>query len=117
MKRALLPFFHALLLGLAFVFIFASPAQAWWNPDWTIRKKITIDTTPNGGAITDPIGTSPVLIRLADLNFAAAKEDGSDIRIISGDDKTPLPFHIEKFDSLLGAAFVWVSVPDLKPGA
>jgi len=96
---------------------FAGRAQAWWNQDWTIRKKITIDTSATGGAITDPIGTTQVLIRLSDFNFGAAKDDGSDIRIIAEDDKTPLAFHIEKYDSLLGAAFVWVKVPDLKPGA
>ncbi|MCE0523443.1 MAG: DUF2341 domain-containing protein, partial [Methylacidiphilales bacterium] len=59
----------------------------------------------------------PVLIRLADFDFGSAKDDGSDIRLIAEDDKTPLAFHIEKYDSLLGEAFVWVKVPDLKPGA
>src|SRR6201996_6266713 len=88
-------------------------AHAWWNDKWTLRKKITIDTTANGGAISDPIGTTPVLIRLSDFNFGAARDDGSDIRIIAADGKTSLPYHIEKYDSLLGEAFVWVSVPDL----
>jgi biopolymer transport protein ExbB len=117
MNRAIFPFFNAFLLGIAAAFILSSPAQAWWNNDWTLRKKITIDASPAGGAISDPIGPAPVLIRLADFNFGAAKEDGSDIRLIAGDDKTPLAFHIEKYDSLLGEAFVWVNVPDLKPGA
>ena len=91
--------------------------HAWWNDKWTIRKKITIDAGPTGGAITDPIGTTPVLIRLADFNFGAAKEDGSDIRVVTEDDKTTLPCRIEKYDSLMGEAFVWVSVPNLKAGA
>ncbi len=106
-----------LILALVCQLLGISPAQAWWNKDWTLRKKVSIDMTPNGGAITDPLGAPAVLVRLSDLNFGAAKEDGSDIRIIAADDKTPLPFHIEKFDSLMGAAFVWVKVPDLKPGA
>jgi biopolymer transport protein ExbB len=109
MKR-LLPI---LLLALTL----SGTAHAWWNDKWTVRKKITIDTTPTGGAISDPIGTTPVLIRLSDFNFGAAKDDGSDIRIIADDDKTSLPYHIEQYDSLLGEAFVWVSVPNLKPGA
>jgi biopolymer transport protein ExbB len=92
-------------------------AHAWWNDKWTLRKKITIDTSPAGGAISDPIGTTPVLIRLSDYNFGAGHDDGSDIRIIADDDKTSLPYHIERFDSLLGEAFVWVSVPNLKSGA
>ena len=33
------------------------------------------------------------------------------------DDKTPLKHHVEKYDSLLGEALVWVSVADLQPGA
>ncbi len=117
MKR-FVPFISVVVLLVgAGMFLFATPAQAWWNNDWTLRKKITIDLSANGGAINDPIGTPPVLLRLADLNFSAAREDGSDIRVIAADDKTPLPFHVEKFDPLMGAAFVWVKVPDLKPGA
>jgi biopolymer transport protein ExbB len=117
MKRATTNLLKIVLVGIVAGFTFSSTAQAWWNNDWTIRKKITIDTSAAGGAISDPIGTTPVLIRLADLDFGAAKDDGSDIRLIAGDDKTPLAFHLEKFDSLLGEAFVWVKVPDLKPGA
>src|ERR1700677_1293549 len=117
MKRFLQHLLPALVLVTAGALFLPTAAQAWWNNDWTLRKRVTIDTTPNGGGITDPLGTPAVLVRLSDLNFGAAKEDGSDIRIIAADDKTPLPFHIEKFDSLMGAAFVWVKVPDLKPGA
>jgi biopolymer transport protein ExbB len=117
MKRAMPHLLKVVLVGLAASCAWSGTAQAWWNNDWTIRKKIMIDTGATGGAISDPIGTTPVLIRLADFDFGSAKDDGSDIRLISGDDKTPLAFHIEKYDSLLGEAFVWVKVPDLKPGA
>jgi biopolymer transport protein ExbB len=60
-----------------------------------------------------------VLIRLhaGNFKFESAKEDGSDLRIVAGDDKTPLKFHIEKYDPLLAEALIWVAVPDLKPGA
>jgi len=60
-----------------------------------------------------------VLVRLHSGNFKleSAKEDGSDLRFIAGDDKTPLRFHLEKFDPLLGEALAWVALPDLKPGA
>lgn len=104
---------------LAMSLVLSGTAHAWWNDAWTIRKKITIDTTSAGSAISDQIGTMPVLIRLhdGDFQFASAKDDGSDLRFIAADDKTPLTYHIEKYDSLLGEAFVWVKVPDLKPGA
>jgi biopolymer transport protein ExbB len=93
-------------------------AFAWWNDDWTLRKKITLDTTSTGVSISDPIGTSVLLVRLhdGDFQFANAKDDGGDIRFVTEDDKTLLPYHIEKFDSLLNEAFVWVRIPDLKPG-
>ena len=97
----------------------SSTANAWWNEQWTVRKKITVDTSPAGGAITDPVGTAVVLVRLSDNNFqfASAKEDGSDIRFIAADDKTPLKFHLERIDTLLNEAFAWVRVPDIAPGA
>lgn len=106
---------------LAFVFLAAlwpSPAAAWWNDQWTLRKKITIDTGPSGAGISDAIGSTPILVRLhvGNFRFGGAKEDGGDLRFVAGDDKTPLKHHVEKYDSLLGEALVWVGVPDLKPG-
>ncbi|HEX4638670.1 MAG TPA: DUF2341 domain-containing protein [Chthoniobacterales bacterium] len=97
----------------------ANNAHAWWNKEWTIRKKIDIDTTTAGAPIADQIGTTAILIRLHDGNFkfTEAKEDGSDIRFVAGDDKSLLTYHIEKYDALLNEAFVWVKIPDLKPGA
>lgn len=109
-----------LLLGLVTVLtLLPSPAKAWWNDDWSLRKKITIDASASGANITDPIGATPVLIRLhaGNFRFSSAKDDGSDLRFVAGDDKTPLKHHIEKYDSLLGEALVWVAVPNLQPGA
>jgi biopolymer transport protein ExbB len=111
--------FTRMLLGALAILTLSGTANAWWDSDWSIRKKITIDTTNNGAAIDDAIGAAAVLLRLSDgdFQFAAAKDDGSDIRFVAADDKTPLAFHIESFDSLMSEAFVWVKVPDLKPGA
>jgi biopolymer transport protein ExbB len=97
----------------------ANNAHAWWNKEWTIRKKIDIDTSTAGAPIADQIGTTAILIRLHDGNFrfTEAKEDGSDIRFVAADDKTLLTYHIEKYDALLNEAFVWVKIPDLKSGA
>ena len=107
-----------MLCVLLAAMMFSGTARAWWNGEWTMRKKITIDATPAGGAIADPIAATPVLIRLHDGNFQFlnAKDDGSDIRFVAADDKTPLAFHIEKFDPVLNEAFVWVNLPALKPG-
>ncbi|MGH8046297.1 MAG: DUF2341 domain-containing protein [Chthoniobacterales bacterium] len=104
---------------LAVLLCAIAPAHAWWNPEWTTRKKITVDTTSAGSEISSPIGGSTVLVRLHDGNFqfTSAKGDGSDIRFVAADDKTVLPSQVEKFDNLLNEALVWVRVPDLKPGA
>jgi biopolymer transport protein ExbB len=110
---------HRLLMGALAILTLSGTANAWWDGDWTIRKKIVIDTTSAGVSIDNPIGSAAVLFRLhdGDFQFQAAKDDGSDIRFVAADDKTLLTYHIEKFDSLMSEAFVWVKVPDLKPGA
>lgn len=111
--------FRQLLLTASVFLLLGSPARAWWDNNWTARKKITIDTSAATGAeIAAPIGGATVLVRLHDGNFqfAAAKEDGSDIRFVAEDDKTVLPSQVEKYDGLMNEAFVWVKVPDVKPG-
>jgi biopolymer transport protein ExbB len=92
---------------------------AWWNAEWTLRKALTVDTTEAGGGITEAVGAAAVLVRLHDGNFqfGAAKEDGADIRFVAEDDKTVLAHHVERYDSLLNEAFVWVKVPEIKAGA
>jgi len=96
-----------------------SAEAKWWNGEWSIRKRITLDLGAQAAGIKEPLGSAAVLIRLHDGNFqfSAAKEDGSDIRLIAADDKTPMAFHIERYDPLLAEAFVWVNVPNLQPGA
>jgi biopolymer transport protein ExbB len=95
-------------------------ALAWWNGDWSYRKEIDFDLTPQGADITGAPTDVPVLIRLSLGNFqyfADAKPDGSDFRFVDADDKTPLKFHIEHFDPKTQIAFVWVRVPHLTGGA
>ncbi len=106
------------MLGICLtIFTLGADAGAWWNEAWTVRKKITVD--PAAVTIGEPIGTAVVLVRLYDGNFqfGSAREDGSDLRFIAADDKTPLKFHLERYDGVLYEAYAWVKVPDLKPGA
>jgi biopolymer transport protein ExbB len=95
-----------------------TPAQAWWNSQWTSRKKITLNLADGGLSIKEPVANAVVLIRLHDGNFqfSSAKDDGSDLRFVASDDKTLLAYHIEKYDSLMSEAFVWVRIPNIKPG-
>jgi len=108
---------HRGLLGFLVILFLGMDANAWWNEAWTSRKKITLD--PAAGPVSDQIGTTVVLLRLYDGNFqfGASREDGSDIRFVAADDKTPLKFHFERYDGVLYEAFVWVRVPEVKPGA
>jgi biopolymer transport protein ExbB len=97
----------------------AAPANAWWNSDWALRKKVVLDPTASGANIAEAVASPAVLLRLSDGNFrfASAQSDGSDIRIVAADDKTLLPYHIETFDPVLDVAFVWVKIPNLAPSA
>ena len=119
MNRKNITPFKSLLLCLLAASLFSSTAHAWWNKEWTIRKKFTVDTGSKEAAIKDEIGTTVVLIRLHDGNFqfSEAKDDAGDMRFVSADDKTVLAHHIERYDGVLNEAFVWVRVPDVKPGA
>jgi len=109
------------ILSAALLLAWASAASAedWWNKEWTARKSFTVDTGKTGLEMTDPAGTSLVLIRLhqGNFNFATAKENGADLRFVAEDGKTLLEHQIEKWDALMNEAFVWVKVPDIKAGA
>src|ERR1039457_2273612 len=101
---------------LLFTFVAGiSQADAWWDAKWQYRKKVAFDASDKGGNVKESVTDAPVLVRLHSGNFvfANAKKDGSDIRFISADDKSPLKFHIEKFDPKLEIALVWVKVPKI----
>jgi biopolymer transport protein ExbB len=108
-----------LALNLAIASLAPAAETNWWDAKWPTRKKIDIDTTGKGVAIAEPIGTTAVLVRLHEgiFSFMSAREDGSDLRFLADDHKTPLKHHVEKWDSLLNEAYVWVQVPDLKPAS
>ncbi len=99
--------------------LWGTHARAWWNGDWQYRKEIDFDLSSAGADITGSLTDVPILIRLSIANFqyfGDTKPDGSDIRFVAADDKTPLKFHIERFDSQSQLAFIWVRVPHLTGG-
>ena len=97
----------------------AARAEAWWDAKWTARRKVGFDLSDKGAGIKESLTDLPVLVRLhsGNFNFSAAKKDGSDLRFIGADDKSPLKFHIEKFDPKLEIALIWVRIPQLAGGA
>jgi biopolymer transport protein ExbB len=91
-------------------------AASWWNNDWKYRKEIGFDLSPAGADIAATPQDVPVLVRLSLANFSYfndTKPDGSDFRIVAGDDKTPLKFHFEKYDPQNQMALLWVRVPQI----
>ncbi|WP_447725929.1 DUF2341 domain-containing protein [Sphingomonas koreensis] len=101
---------------LAAMTAFATPAQAWWGTDHAYRTKINLNTSAAG--VTGEVARAPVLVRLhqGNFNFADAKPDGSDLRFVAGDDRTPLKFHVESWNAQAQQALVWVDVQGLQPG-
>jgi biopolymer transport protein ExbB len=94
-------------------------AWSWWNDDWSSRKQITLDASMTGADLRDSVADFPVLVRLHTGNFSyfsELAEGGKDIRFMA-DDKTPLKFHVEKFDALNEMALVWVKMPSIQGGA
>src|SRR5262245_10595931 len=92
---AVVLFLLAGLLGMT------QSAYAWWNDQWAFRKEITFDLSAAGADIGGAPADVPVLIRLSLGNFgyfSDTKPDGSDLRFVAGDDKTPLESHVERYD-------------------
>jgi len=95
-----------------------SEANAWWDGKWKQRKKIQFDTSSKGADIKENLTDIPVLVRLhtGNFGFSGAKADGTDLRFVGADDKSPLKYHIEKYDAKEEIAFVWVKVPRISGG-
>lgn len=103
------------LLALVLLLLPAS-AAAWWNPEWPYRMRIVVGAGEGGTA--QPLRAT-ILVRLHQgvFNFNNAKEDGTDIRFVAGDDRTPLRFSVERYDSLVDqVGLFWVTIPELATG-
>jgi biopolymer transport protein ExbB len=94
--------------------LFPQIASAWWNEEWGFKKKITLDSQILKQEGINSPEQAPTLIRLHTGNFLSFTEladKGKDIRILAGDEKTPLKFFIEKLDAVNEMAFIWVNLP------
>jgi biopolymer transport protein ExbB len=95
-------------------------AATWWNNDWKYRKEIGFDLSPTGADVAGTPQDLPVLLRLSLANFSYfndTKPEGSDFRLLAGDDKTPLKFHFERYDPQNQLAFLWVLLPQITGGS
>jgi biopolymer transport protein ExbB len=93
-------------------------ALAWWNKDWSQRTAVTLNTSSAGVAIQGTLSNVAIPIRLhsGNFDFVNARPDGSDLRVLAADDRTPLKFWIERFDSVNELAVLWVQAPSILPG-
>jgi biopolymer transport protein ExbB len=105
-----------LLVTAALLAAAGNNAHAWWNKDWSARTPIALDTTKTGFEIGGDAGDASVLVRLhsGNFDFTLAKENGTDLRFVSEDDKTVLEHRVEKWDPLMNEAFVWVRIPEVR---
>ena len=91
-----------------------SIASAWWNEEWGYKKKIGLDMPKlQQEGVTIPQDAF-VLIRLHTGNFTYfldLADKGKDIRVLAGDETTPLKFYIEKIDTVNEMALIWVKLP------
>jgi len=108
----------ALAVGCGFA-VAPLQASAWWNKDWTQRTRVTLNTSAQGLETKEPATAVAVAVRLhsGNFDFVSAKEDGADLRVVAGDDKTPLKFSVERFDGINELAVLWVQVPTVTPGS
>ncbi|MPZ43709.1 MAG: DUF2341 domain-containing protein [Betaproteobacteria bacterium] len=106
---------YIVLMLVALLAVSPASAWAWWNAEWAQRRPIVLDTSAGGADVKETLSNVVVPVRLhtGNFDFLAAKEDGSDLRFVSADDKLVLKHHVESFDSLNELAIVWVQVPRL----
>ena len=105
-------------LCIASLLLVSMTAQAWWSPDWTVRKELKLNTTGTGVNLQSALTEPTVLVRLHQGNFPQflnVRDGGADFRLILGDDKTPLKYHVDRFDPISQIALLWVKLPVLNP--
>mgnify|MGYP001817770221 FL=1 len=110
---------RSLFLSLILLLIPLS-SHAWWNEGWSYRKEIILDTSATGANLTGDLQNVPVLVRLHTGNFGYfldIEPKGEDIRFVAADDKTPLKYHVERFDAINEMALIWVLLPEVKAGS
>src|SRR3954466_4042092 len=97
------------LFAFAFVMAVAAPALAADDlAQWRYSKVIKLDTTASGANVKGKVERFPVPVSLAaaGLDFAQAKDDGSDLRFSLKPAGEPLPHAIESWDKAAGKAVV-----------
>ncbi len=107
-------------IGLIVIIAFAALPQialGWWNDDWKFRKRLTVDATVVGAAVSAGLTEISLPVRLDAGNFAYfadIEKSGADLRFVASDDRMPLEYRIERIDAAAQSAVVWVKIPIAK---
>ena len=109
----------SILAAASITLLSPTTAHAWWSKDWTARTRVTLNTSATGLETHDAVNGATVAVRLhsGNFDFGGAKDDGADLRVVAGDDKTPLKFTVERYDSINELAVLWVQMPTILPGS
>ncbi len=83
----------------------------WDGSQWQCRQEIVIDNTQGAGDLTDY--QVRVSLTAPAFDFAAAADDGDDLRFTDSDGATLLDYWIESFDRDEQSAVAWVKVPHI----
>jgi len=99
-----------LVLGL----LPAADALAWWNKDWSHRRKLTFDNA----ARAETLSGFQVLVVLnaTRIEYARTRNDGFDLRFVDANDSLLLDYEIESWNES-GNSYVWVRVPTIEAGS
>jgi biopolymer transport protein ExbB len=102
----------------ALLILLPAVALAWWNDAWKQRTAVILNTSSAGVPVQETLANVAIPVRLhsGNFDFVGAKPDGSDLRVLAGDDKTPLKFWIERFDGVNELAVLWVQAASVLPG-
>jgi hypothetical protein len=80
-----------------------------WNPSWKYARRLSLNTSATGAAVSGSVYRFPLLVRLSrdNFDFNRSHASGADIRFTKPDN-TFLPYEIEQWDSAQGTAAIWV---------
>lgn len=87
------------------------------NAGWRYTRRLYINTALSGAGVFQDVESFPLLVRLdaTNFDFAQAQSAGQDLRFAK-DDGSPLAYEIERWDSVMGIAEVWVRVDTVYGG-
>lgn len=93
------------------------PAELWWDDAWGHRIELALDTSVAGEKLVDvPV---PIFLDDGRIDISKVNPDGSDIRVVAGDNRTELAHELEIWapggDPNAGSAMLWVKVPVFDP--